>query len=95
MKEPKLTPEKVSEILKSKHTSCVNRINQYFGPFETRIDSKTKDGGSTEHLGNIHSRSAKFDRVCETIIPLFTNMICSWLVVYISTERTRNALVAA
>lgn len=44
MKEPKLTPEKVSEILKSKHTSCVNRINQYFGPFETRIDSKTKDG---------------------------------------------------
>jgi len=44
MKEPNLTPESVSEILKSDHTSCVRSINQYFGPFETRTDSKTKDG---------------------------------------------------
>lgn len=46
MKEHKLNPKNVSEILKNKnnHNLCIERINKYFGPFKTRTDSKTKDG---------------------------------------------------
>ncbi|MDA0882563.1 MAG: DUF6308 family protein [Bacteroidetes bacterium] len=38
MKEHKLTPKNVSEILKHERNQelCLSRINRYFGPFETR-----------------------------------------------------------
>ena len=37
----KLTPKSVSEILKKNQGLCLNRINRYFGPFETRRFSKS------------------------------------------------------
>jgi len=37
-----LTPKNVSEILKKNQELCLNRINRYFGAFETRIFSKSK-----------------------------------------------------
>lgn len=41
MKKPELTPKSVSEILKKNQGLCLNRINRYFGPFETRRFSKS------------------------------------------------------
>jgi len=41
MKQPELTPKSVSEILKKNQELCLNRINRYFGPFETRRFSKS------------------------------------------------------
>ena len=37
-----LTPKNVSEILKNNQKLCLNRINRYFGAFDTRIYSKSK-----------------------------------------------------
>lgn len=43
MKEPKLTPKNVSEILKHERNQelCLSRINRYFGQFETREFSES------------------------------------------------------
>jgi len=37
-----LTPKNISEILKNNQELCLNRINRYFGAFDTRIYSKSK-----------------------------------------------------
>jgi len=42
MNSIELTPRKVSEVLKDNQTLCADRINRYFGAFDTRIFSKSK-----------------------------------------------------
>ena len=37
-----LTPESIRTILEKNEELCVDRINRYFGPFDTRIFSKSK-----------------------------------------------------
>jgi hypothetical protein len=57
----KLDPKAVKLILKDNHDLCVDRINRYFGPFETRTNKKTGDGWTGSFFEKYSERS---DREC-------------------------------
>ena len=57
----KLDPKTVESILKANRKLCVDRINRYFGPFETRTNKKTGDGWTGSFF---EKYSEKSDREC-------------------------------
>jgi hypothetical protein len=57
----KLDPKTVESILKANRKLCVDRINRYFGPFETRTNKKTGDGWTGSFFEKYSERS---DREC-------------------------------